>query len=60
MKVRAGIWLAALLLAACSPNNDNKPALQQERSTMEKAKGLDSAQQQQAEQQKQELEKQTQ
>ncbi len=60
MRPGYGILLAALLLSACGQGNDNKPAMQQQRSTLEKAKGVDAAQQQQAEQQKQEAEKQTQ
>ncbi len=60
MKLKDGILLGTLLLAACGPGNDNKPMMEQQRNTLEKAKGIDAAQQQQAEQQKQEAEKQTQ
>ncbi len=52
--------LATLLLAACGPGKENKPVMEQERAAVEKAKGADSMLQQQAQQHKQEAEKQTQ
>jgi len=60
MKVTKGIVLATLLLAACGQSNDNKPMLQQQRDTLNKAKQVDGLQQQQAQQQQQEAEKQAQ
>lgn len=60
MKYSTGIMLCALLLAGCGKGNDNKPMLEQERATLNKAKQLDGLQQQQAQQQKQEEEKQAQ
>jgi hypothetical protein len=60
MKHSVGILLSALLFAACSPGGDNKPAMEQERATLDKAKQVDSATQQQAQQQKQAADKQTQ
>jgi hypothetical protein len=60
MKSTMTLFLAAMLLAACGHNNDNKPMMQKEHDTLEKAKGVDSMIQQQAQQQKQETDKQTQ
>lgn len=60
MKVTNGILLATLLLAACGQSNDNKPMLQQQRDTLNKAKQVDGMLQQQTQQQKQETDKQTQ
>jgi hypothetical protein len=60
MKLTYGILLGTLLLAACGPNNDNKPVLEQQRATLSKAKQVDNMQQQQAQQQKQEMDKQSQ
>lgn len=60
MKSSSGILLATLLLAACGPSNDSKPAMEQQRATLNKAKELDAAQQQQAQKQQQEADKQTQ
>ncbi len=54
------VFLGTLLLAACGPSGDNKPPLQQQRDTMEKAKNLDALQQQEAEKLRQEAEKQAQ
>lgn len=59
MKTNA-ILLATLLLAACGQSNDSKPMLDKERQTLEQARKLDAQQQQQAEKQKQELDKQAQ
>lgn len=50
------------LLAACGGEADNKPKpqlFQQERSVLDKAKGVDAAQQQQDEAQRQAIEQQT-
>ena len=60
MKSTIAILLAALLLAACGKSDDNKPILQKEHDTIDKAKNVSSMLQQQAEKQKQEAEKQTQ
>jgi hypothetical protein len=60
MRYSKGILLCTLLLAACGQGNDNKPMMQKEHDTMEQAKGVDSMIQQQAQQQKQEADKQTQ
>ena len=60
MKLSKSILLATLLLAACGQSNDNKPVLQQQRDTLNKAKQVDGIQQQQAQQQKQEMDKQAQ
>ncbi len=48
-----------LSLAACG-HGDDKPALQQQRDTLEKAKQVGALQEQQAEKQRQEAEKQAQ
>ena len=52
----------ALLLAACSPGgSDNKPKLmEQQRQALDKAKGVQDTLQQSAQQQQQEVDKQTQ
>jgi outer membrane lipoprotein-sorting protein len=60
MKLSKAILLCTLLLAACGQSNDNKPVMQKEHETLDKAKGVDSMLQQQAQQQKQEADKQTQ
>jgi PBP1b-binding outer membrane lipoprotein LpoB len=60
MKRSLGILLLTILLAACSPGNSNKPVTEQQRATLQKAEQVDSAVQQQAEQQRQEAEKQAQ
>lgn len=60
VKSSKAVLLGTLLLAACGPSNDNKPMLEKERQTLEQAKKLDGAQQQQAEKQRQEAEKQAQ
>ncbi len=60
MKLSSGILLATLMLAACGPSNDSKPMLEKERQTLDKAKKLDNAQQQEAQKQQQEADKQTQ
>jgi len=60
MKLSNGILLGTLLLAACSPSNDNKPLLEQQRATLNKAKQVDSTQQQEAQKQQQEADKQSQ
>ncbi len=60
MKLTIAILLGAVLLAACKPAEDRKPVMEQERATLDKAKQVDSATQRQAEQQRQEAERQTQ
>jgi outer membrane lipoprotein-sorting protein len=60
MKSTIAIMLAALLLAACGKSDDNKPILQKEHETIDKAKDVSNMLQQQAEKQKQAAEKQTQ
>jgi hypothetical protein len=60
MKLSNGILLGTLLLAACGQSNDNKPLMEQQRETLNKAKQVDSAQQQEAQKQQQEADKQTQ
>jgi len=62
MKTSGGIILAALLLAACSPgDNGNKPKMmEQQRQALDKAKGVQDTLQQSAQQQKQEIDKQSQ
>ncbi len=54
------LLLATMLLAACGPGDDKKPVLEQERKTMQNARQVDNMQQQQAEKQRQEMEKQAQ
>ncbi len=60
MKRSLGILLLSMLLAACSPGSGNKPVTEQQRATVEKAEQVDSAVRAQAEQQRQEAEKQAQ
>lgn len=61
MKLSYGILLATLFLAACGPDsNSGKAPLEQQRNTLNKAKEVDALQQQEAQKQKQEMEKQTQ
>ncbi len=60
MKLAIMILLSTMLLVACKPADDRKPVMEQERATLDKAKQVDSALQQQAEQQRQEADKQTQ
>ncbi len=59
MKRSLGILLLSML-AACNPGNGNKPVMEQQRATMNKAEQVDSAVRAQAEQQRQEAEKQAQ
>jgi len=59
-KLSSAILLATLLLSACGPSNDNRPMLDKERDTLNKAKKVDSLQQQEAQKQKQEADQQTQ
>ena len=58
MKTSNAILLGTLLLAACGPGKDNKPVMEQQIDTLNKAKQVDGMMQQQAQQQKQEMEKQ--
>ena len=62
MKTSGGILLAALLLAACSPGgSDHKPKMaEQQRQALDKAKGVQDTLQQSAQQQQQEIDKQSQ
>ncbi len=60
MKQVIGMMLSAMLLAACNPGGDKKPAMEQERAALEQAKQVDSTLQRQAQQQQQEADKQTQ
>ncbi len=59
MRLTHTILLASLLMAACGPGNKPQIAPQQ-RAALEKAKGVDSTVQKQAEEQKKEEERQTQ
>ncbi len=56
MKLASGILLA-VLAAGCSPNNDNKPIVEQQREALNKAKKVDGLQQQEAQKQQQEADK---
>ena len=54
------IALAALLLAGCGPAEDKKPLMDQQRQVLEKAKKVDSIQQQETQKLQQDAEKQAQ
>jgi len=58
-KLFSGILLGTLLLAGCGPSNDQKPVMEKERQTLEKAKKIDALQQE-AQKQQQEADKQAQ
>lgn len=64
MTYRTAAFCALLLLSACSPGNDAKappPKLfEEQRDALDKAKTVNSAQQQQDEEQRKAIEKQTQ
>lgn len=63
MILRTTILLALLLLGACSPNSDATPPpklFKEQRDVLEKAKGVDTTQQHQNDEQRKALEQQTQ
>jgi hypothetical protein len=60
MRLTIAVLLGTLLLAACGHDNDGKSLAQQPRADIDKAKQVDNMIQQQAQQQKQEADKQTQ
>ncbi len=63
MICRTTALCALLLLGACSPSNEEKPAPQlfkEQRDALDKAKAVEAEQQKQAEEQKKAIEQQTQ
>ena len=62
LKTAGGIFLVAVLLAACSPGDSgNKPKMmEQQRQALDQAKGVQDTLQQSAKQQQQEIDKQAQ
>lgn len=60
MKLSHAILLSTLALAACGKGEDNKPILEKDRQTLEQARKVDGAQQQNTQQQNQAVEQQTQ